>query len=116
MRRREFIAGLGCAAWPLLARAQQGERVRRVGVLYYGGEIVGLTPVRTTLTDDLEKLGWVEGRNLQLDFRFGFGDAAKARILAADLVQLSPNLSRWQLAIGSPQFTRTEGRRRPAGL
>jgi putative tryptophan/tyrosine transport system substrate-binding protein len=67
MRRREFIAGLsGAVAWPLAARAQQGERVRRVGFLTYGDETgFGRTSIRTLLRDGLEQLGWSEGRNLQ---------------------------------------------------
>jgi putative tryptophan/tyrosine transport system substrate-binding protein len=89
IRRREFFVGLGGAAvWPLAARAQQGERVRRVGFLTYGSEIVW----QKTLRDELEKLGWTEGRNLRLDSRFGNGDATKTRDFAADLVQLAPDV------------------------
>jgi putative tryptophan/tyrosine transport system substrate-binding protein len=94
MRRREFIAGLGAAAWPLRARAQQGERVRRVGVLTYGSEtVLGMTPIQQKLLrDELAKLGWMEGRNLRLDFRFGDGDVRKTSAFAADLVQLAPDV------------------------
>jgi putative tryptophan/tyrosine transport system substrate-binding protein len=94
MRRREFIAGLGGAvAWPLAARAQQGERVRRVGFLTYGDETgFGRTSIRTLLRDGLEQLGWSEGRNLQLDFRFGNGDADQTHTFAADLVRLAPDV------------------------
>jgi putative ABC transport system substrate-binding protein len=92
MRRREFIAGLGGAvAWPLTARAQQGERVRRVGVLTYGSE-TAVPSIQRLLRDDLEQFGWMEGRNLQLDFRFGDGDARKTSAFAADLVQLAPDV------------------------
>jgi putative tryptophan/tyrosine transport system substrate-binding protein len=87
MRRREFIAGLGGAAtWLRAAWAQQGERVRRVGVLTFSGD----TDIRT-FRDNLEQLDWIEGRNLRLDFRFGNGDA-QTRIFAADLVQLAPDV------------------------
>jgi putative ABC transport system substrate-binding protein len=93
-RRRDFITLLGgAAAWPLAARAQQGERVRHVGVLSISGsgEIGPVTVIRL-LRDELEKLGWIEGRNLRLDFRFGSGDAIQTGALAADLVQLVPDV------------------------
>jgi putative tryptophan/tyrosine transport system substrate-binding protein len=94
MKRREFIAGLGSAAiWPLAARAQQGERVRRIGVLTYGSD----TPRSRSggfsiFRDALELLGWSEGRNLRLDVRFGDGDVRKTSAFAADLVQLAPDV------------------------
>jgi putative ABC transport system substrate-binding protein len=93
MKRREFIAGLGGAvAWPLVARAQQGQRVRRVGVLTYGSD-TGVGPsIPKLLRDDLEQFGWSERRDLRLDFRFGDGDARKTSALAADLVQLAPDV------------------------
>jgi putative ABC transport system substrate-binding protein len=69
MRRREFIAGLGgAAARPLVARAQRGERTRRVGVLYYGDEN---DPVNKSalseFTQALAGLGWADGRNVRID-------------------------------------------------
>jgi putative tryptophan/tyrosine transport system substrate-binding protein len=89
MKRREFIAGLGGAvAWPLAARAQQGERVRRVGFLTYDGSGFFQKPLR----DELEKLGWTEGHNLRLDSRFGNGDATQTGAFAADLVQSRPDV------------------------
>jgi putative tryptophan/tyrosine transport system substrate-binding protein len=93
MRRREFIAGLGGAvAWPVVARAQQAQRMRRVGVLTFGFETgPGGTLIRL-LRGALEQLSWREGRNLQLDFRFGDGDARKTSAFAADLVQLAPDV------------------------
>jgi putative ABC transport system substrate-binding protein len=95
MRRRDFLTllGGGAASWPVTARAQRGEQVRRVGVLTYGNETgVGALPLRRLLGDDLKQLGWIEGRNLRLDFRFGSGDAAQTRVFAADLVQLAPDV------------------------
>jgi putative tryptophan/tyrosine transport system substrate-binding protein len=94
MRRRDFIGGVGGAvAWPLSAWAQQGERVRRIGVLTYGTDTEPVTTLTTKLLrEELQKLGWIEGRNLRLDFRFGFGDATKTRVFAADLVQLAPDV------------------------
>ena len=65
MRRREFIAGLGgAAAWPLVARAQQGDRVRRIGVLIGGdGNDPVYKGIPSALTQGLEDLGWTDGRN-----------------------------------------------------
>jgi putative tryptophan/tyrosine transport system substrate-binding protein len=93
MKRREFIAGLGGAvAWPVVARAQQGERVRRVGVLSLGE--ADEPPYYLGLwRDELQKLGWDEGRNLRLDVRFvGAGDIDRARAGVADLVRLAPDV------------------------
>ena len=93
MRRREFIAGLGsAAAWPLAARAQRGERMRRVGVLTFGFETGPGSAAIRLLRGALEQLGWREGRNLQVDVRFGGGDAHKTSAFAADLVRLAPDV------------------------
>jgi putative tryptophan/tyrosine transport system substrate-binding protein len=92
MKRREFIAGLGAAAWPLTAWAQQGERMRRVGFLTYGSEIDPFSFPDKTLRDEFEKFGWTQGRNLRLDFHFASGDATRTRIFAADLVRLAPDV------------------------
>jgi putative tryptophan/tyrosine transport system substrate-binding protein len=94
MRRRMFIAGLGAVAgWPVVALAQQGEPVRRIGVLTNGTDTEPLTTLMIELLrDELQKLGWIEGRNLRLDFRFGSGDANQTRVFAADLVQLAPDV------------------------
>jgi len=87
MRRRDFIVAMGgAAALPTLARAQQAQRVRRVGLLY------DLTNVPKGLRDALEKLGWVEGRNLKLDLRYGEGDSDRLRAYAAELVSLKPDV------------------------
>ena len=76
MKRPQFIAGLGsAAAWPVVARAQQGERVRRIGVLFAGDEN---DPVLKTylsaFTKALADLGWADGRNVRMDLRWGGGD------------------------------------------
>jgi putative tryptophan/tyrosine transport system substrate-binding protein len=93
MNRREFIAGLGGAAWPFAVSAQQREPVRRVGYLTYGAETEPISKVTTNLLrEELQKLGWIEGRNLRLDLRFGNGDASQTRVFAADLVQLAPDV------------------------
>jgi putative tryptophan/tyrosine transport system substrate-binding protein len=91
MQRREFIAGVaGAAACPLAALAQQRERVRRVGVLSFAG--VDNRAGRKLLQDEFQKLGWIEGRNLRLDYRFGAGDYERARGNAADLVKSAPDV------------------------
>ena len=101
MRRREFISLLGgAAAWPLAASAQQPERVRRVGVLmlYPENDLEG--QLRATASrEGLQKLGWVVGHNVQIDFQWGLGDADWLRSAAAQLLQLSPDLV---LANGTP--------------
>ena len=89
MRRREFIAGLGSAAgWPLAARAQQDGRVRRVGVLIVGGPS---SVLQKLINEELQKLGWIEGRNLRLDYRFG-AELDRIRAAAADLVRQAPDV------------------------
>jgi putative tryptophan/tyrosine transport system substrate-binding protein len=94
MKRREFIAGLGGAAvWPLAARAQQGERVRRIGVLIGGDENdpgwnSGLAPFTHALAD----LGGTDGRNVRMDLRWTGGDTNRIRVLAQELVGLQPDI------------------------
>jgi putative ABC transport system substrate-binding protein len=94
MRRRQFIAGLGgAAAWPLAARAQQGERVRRIGVLMPGGEN---DPVWKTFvsafTQALAGLGWTDGRNVRMDLRWAGDDNNRIRAHARELVGLQPDI------------------------
>src|SRR6187455_2272361 len=94
MKRREFIAGLAgaAAAWPLAARAQQPERVRRVGVLVGLAENDPEMKQRLAgLRQGLEKLGWAEGRNLRIDYRFAPA-GTQARLLARELVALQPDV------------------------
>jgi putative ABC transport system substrate-binding protein len=75
LRRREFIAGLGgAAAWPLAAGAQQGERMRRIGLLTGLDENDPLTKTLVSaLTQALAGLGWTEGRNVRIDLRWAGG-------------------------------------------
>jgi putative ABC transport system substrate-binding protein len=94
IRRREFITGLGgAAAWPLAARAQPGDRVRRIGVLMTGDES---DPVRnafvSVFTQALADLGWTDGRNVRMDFRWGGVDINRIRTLAQELVALKPDI------------------------
>ena len=92
LRRREFIATLGgAAAWPLAARAQQGDRVRRIGVLWPETE-ANIAFIQRSLRDELQKLNWIEGRNLLFDVRFGDGDPVRIRGYAAELVSLKPDV------------------------
>ena len=93
MIRREFITLLGgAAAWPLAARAQQGERVRRIGLLMgTADDREGQTRV-AALKQGLQELGWTDGRNIQIETRFGGADAARIRAAAAELVALAPDV------------------------
>ena len=94
MKRREFIAGLGsAAAWPLAARAQQGDRVRRIGVLMPGDENDPVAKPRlSAFTQALADLGWTDGRNVRMDLRWGGGDINRIRALAQELVGLQPDI------------------------
>jgi putative ABC transport system substrate-binding protein len=105
MQRREFITLLGgVAAWPLAARAQQqGERMRRIGVLLAGDE--NSSVVKTSIaafTQALAGLGWTNGRNAQMDFRWAGIDINRVRALARELVGLQPDII---LTSGSPSTT-----------
>jgi putative ABC transport system substrate-binding protein len=94
MRRREFIAGLGsAAAWPVVVRAQQGDRVRRVGVLIELDENDPLWKARhSAFTQGLADLGWTDGRNLTMDLRWGAGESNRIRAIAHELVGLQPDI------------------------
>jgi putative tryptophan/tyrosine transport system substrate-binding protein len=95
MRRREFITLLGgaVASWPLAARAQQGERVRRIGVLMSlaADDKQGQARLAAFL-QGLQELGWTDGRNVRIDVRWGTGDAGRNRRHAAELVELAPDV------------------------
>jgi putative tryptophan/tyrosine transport system substrate-binding protein len=93
MKRRAFITLLGgAAAWPLAARAQQGERMRRIGVLSPLAENDPAQRKRTAaFLQALQKLGWREGDNLRIDYRYGLGKADDAHRFAAELVALVPD-------------------------
>jgi putative tryptophan/tyrosine transport system substrate-binding protein len=99
MERRNFIAAVGGVVvsrvfGPLPVNAQQGERIRRIGVLS-GGPATDDRDNQArwvTLTQALQQLGWIEGRNLQIDYRLSEGDADRARKFAAELLALNPDL------------------------
>ena len=97
MRRREFITLLGgaAAAWPLVARAQQSERVRRMGVLAAGGldaDDLDLQARVGAFEDGLKQLGWINGQNVRIDIRAGAGDVDRIRSYADELVALAPDV------------------------
>ena len=95
MRRRKFITLLGSAAatWPLAARAQQGDRLRRVGVLMGGPATDSLAQAyAAAFTQALRKLGWIDGQNLRIDIRWNAGDAALGLTYAAQLIGLQPEV------------------------
>jgi putative ABC transport system substrate-binding protein len=94
MKRRQFIAGLaGVTAWPLAARAQQAERVRRIGVLMPGDENDSAFKSRlSAFTPALADLGWTDGRNVRMDLRWGGDDINQIQALAQELVGLQPDM------------------------
>ena len=101
MNRREFITLLGGAApaWPLAARAQQGERMRRIGVLHTSSADDPHGQARNTaFLQALAQSGWIEGRNVRIDIRWGAADAERFRRSAAEVVALAPDVI---LATGS---------------
>ena len=94
MKRREFITLLGgAAAWPLAARAQQGERMRRVGVIYAldAGDTEAEARNRV-LEQSLRALGWAVGQDLKIDYRMPGGGADRIRQYAAELAALAPDV------------------------
>jgi putative ABC transport system substrate-binding protein len=112
MKRREFITLLGgAAAWPLAARAQQGDRVRRIGVLMSLAADDPESQARVTaFRQGLQGLGWTDSRNVLIEYRWSAVDVDRARKQAAELITLAPDVI---LANGSPavaglqQVTRT---------
>ena len=104
MKRREFITLLGgAAAWPLAARAQQPERIRRVGVLtpYTKQYFVERNDV-AAFTNEFQRLGWEEGRNFHLEYRGVEPNEEQLRSAAADLVRLKSEVI---LAVTSPALS-----------
>src|SRR5262249_15349710 len=95
VKRREFIALLGgaAAAWPLAARAQRPERMRRISAMMLLAEN---DPEQKAWTEaflqGLQEAGWTDGRNIQIDYRWSAGDSAHARRYATELVALGPDV------------------------
>jgi putative tryptophan/tyrosine transport system substrate-binding protein len=95
VNRREFITLLAgtAAAWPLPARAQQPDRVRRIGVLMHLPENDPETQARVrALLEGLQQWGWTDGRNVRIDYRFGAADVDRSRRYAAELIALAPDV------------------------
>ena len=94
VQRREFITFLGgAAAWPLAARAQQGDRMRHIGVLMAGDENEpAVKPLLSAFTQALAGLGWIDGRNVRMDLRWYGDDNNRLRALAHELVSLQPDI------------------------
>ena len=94
MRRRDLITLLGgAAAWPIVARAQQGDRVRRIGVLMpYDENDPWWKPRLSAFTQTLAELGWIDGRNVRIELRWDRGDINRIRVLAQELVGLQPEI------------------------
>ena len=94
MRRREFISFLGsAAAWPLAVRAQQAAGIRRVGVLMGYAETDPTAQAQVAaLRQELETLGWDEGRNIRIDVRFPAADAGRVRAMLMELISLTPDV------------------------
>ena len=93
MRRREFIAGLGAAAWPLVGRTQPNGRARHVGVLLASSETdqeaqARLQAFRLGLADR----GWIEGREVRIDIRWAGPDVAQQHNYARDLIRRMPDV------------------------
>jgi len=94
MRRREFIVGIGLSGgWPLVSRAQQGERVRRIGVLSNksSGDVQGREEA-AAFAEALKAHGWISGGNVQIDYRWGAADGERYRSYAEELVAQPPDV------------------------
>jgi putative tryptophan/tyrosine transport system substrate-binding protein len=90
MKRRAFIAGLGSTAvWPVAARAQQDDRVRQIGILT---ALSDRGAIQSSVAEVLARAGWVEGRNIRFEYRFGAGDAERTAAYAAELIGRSPDV------------------------
>src|SRR5262245_15918077 len=94
IRRREFVFTLGgaAAAWPLAARAQQGERVRLIGVLSNATVNAEAQANLAAFQQGLQQLGWTDGRNVRIEARWGGGDAREIRRHAGELAALAPDV------------------------
>src|SRR6516162_9549342 len=102
--RREFITGLGStAALPVAARAQQGDRVRRIGVLMNGTAVEATSQAElAAFVQGLRQLGWIDGQNVRIEVRWGGPDLTLKRIYAAQLIGLMPDVI---LVAATPNLT-----------
>src|ERR1044071_6358333 len=94
VRRRDFVGLLGgAAAWPAVVKAQQTDRIKRIGVFIQTTPDDEIAAVRISmLSQGLELLGWRIGSNVQIDYRYGSGDSDRFPKLAAELVALAPDV------------------------
>ena len=94
MRRREILTllGVGVAAWPFAALAQQSDRMRRIGFLTGAADDTNSRAMYEAFRQELQQLGWIDGRNVRIDARFGAGDPVRIRKYAAELVAFSPDV------------------------
>ena len=116
LKRREFVTLLGgvTAGWPLTARAQQAERMRRIGVLMsYPASDRDAQALVTAFMEALQQLGWTDGRNVRIDTRWAGGSAAEIRKQATELVAIAPDvvLVNSTPAVGALLQTTTRRRR-----
>src|SRR6516165_6641319 len=94
MRRREFVAALSSATvgWPLSARSQQPERIRRIGVLYGGPNDTNFRSKFAVFQQTLQQLGWIDGRNVEFNIRRGGNDAERIVTEAREVVRARPDV------------------------
>ena len=94
MRRREILTllGVGVAAWPFAALAQQSDRMHRIGFLIGVADDTNSRAMYEAFRQELQQLGWIDGRNVRIDARFGAGDPVRIRKYAAELVAFSPDV------------------------
>ena len=112
VKRREFITFLGgtAVAWPLAARAQQADRMRRIGVFMpFAADDPEAAARHAAFPQALQQLGWADGRNLRIDYRWGLGQADTIRKHAVELAALAPDIivASGTAALGSLLATRT---------
>ena len=108
MRRRTFIAGLGsAAAWPAVARAQQAGQMKRVGVLMALANNALGQGLAKEFQQELQRLGWTDGRNVAIEYRWGEGHIERGAEFAAEFVQLKMDV------IVSASTPSTASQRRP---
>ena len=119
MRRREFVSLFGGAAvaWALVARAQQADRARRVGVLMgYAEADPGAKDLLAEFTQALSEFGWIEGRNLRLEIRWAPANADLMRTFAKELVSLQPDGDSLQIRLQLPLLLSVRPRPSPLCL
>jgi putative ABC transport system substrate-binding protein len=96
MRRRDFISLVSCGAvWPIVAKAQHAERMRRIGVIFGAGIDADDVDIQSRLgafQQGLKEAGWIDGQNIRIELRAGAGDADRIREYAKELVTFAPGV------------------------